>query len=191
MTQFARRSCYLDERSQSIASRGLRSLKRQNMNTTKISLFAGAAVIVAGGLVWGLRMNPSASTSDGQGTIGAPESYKAEISMAFRAGTAQMTPGTYDFKVTRGTGGGSSVLVRKSDGTASAILLPAPGSDAPKAWRQEGNPKISFNCVDNACTLAKLWNGRDVSTFEFSGAKPTGAEKERLAEVSVGLTRAD
>jgi hypothetical protein len=42
------------------------------MTTTKILLFAGAAVIVAGGLVLGLRTNPSTSTSDTHGTIAAP-----------------------------------------------------------------------------------------------------------------------
>jgi len=41
------------------------------MTTTKIALFAGAAVIVAGGLVLAIRMNPT-STKDGHGTIGAP-----------------------------------------------------------------------------------------------------------------------
>ena len=42
------------------------------MTTTKIALFAGAAVIVAGALVLAIRMNPSASTSDTHGTIAAP-----------------------------------------------------------------------------------------------------------------------
>jgi len=160
------------------------------MTTTKISLFAGAAVLIAGGLFFAMRTNPPTSTNDGHGTIGAPESYNAEISMAFRAGETQMTPGKYNFRVNR-TGGGTNIVVQKADGSVSAILLPIPGSDAPKAWQKEGNPKLSFNCVDNACSLARLWNGRDVSTFDFATPKPTPAEKERLAEVSVGLTRAD
>jgi len=42
------------------------------MTTTKIALFAGAAVIVAGGLVLAIRMNPSISTNDGHGAIAAP-----------------------------------------------------------------------------------------------------------------------
>ena len=42
------------------------------MTTTKIALFAGAAVIVAGGLVLAIRMNPSTSTNDGHGTMAAP-----------------------------------------------------------------------------------------------------------------------
>src|SRR5271166_467792 len=41
------------------------------MTTKKIALLAGAAVVVAGGLVLAIRMNPSTS-SDGHGTIGAP-----------------------------------------------------------------------------------------------------------------------
>lgn len=42
------------------------------MKTTKIALFAGAAVVVAGGLVLAIRMNPSTSTKDGAGAMGAP-----------------------------------------------------------------------------------------------------------------------
>jgi hypothetical protein len=42
------------------------------MTTTKIALFAGAAVIVAGGLGLIIKMNPSTSTNEGHGTIAAP-----------------------------------------------------------------------------------------------------------------------
>src|SRR5271155_422877 len=42
------------------------------MTSTKIALFAGAAVVVAGGLILAIRMNPSTSSSDGHGTIAAP-----------------------------------------------------------------------------------------------------------------------
>jgi len=42
------------------------------MNTKKIALLAGAAVAVAGGLVLAIRMGPSTSTKDGEGTIGVP-----------------------------------------------------------------------------------------------------------------------
>ncbi len=41
------------------------------MTTKKIALFAGAAAVVAGGLVIAIRMNPSTS-KDTQGTIAAP-----------------------------------------------------------------------------------------------------------------------
>ena len=42
------------------------------MTTKKIALFAGAAVVVAGGLVLAIRMNPSTATNDGHGAIAAP-----------------------------------------------------------------------------------------------------------------------
>jgi hypothetical protein len=43
------------------------------MTTAKTALFAGAAAVIAGCLVWAIKMNPSTSTADGHGTIGAPE----------------------------------------------------------------------------------------------------------------------
>jgi len=49
------------------------------MTTTKMALFAGAAVIVAGGLVLGIRMNPSALTNDGHGAIGAPVKQAGQL----------------------------------------------------------------------------------------------------------------
>jgi hypothetical protein len=42
------------------------------MKRSKIALFAGAAVVVAGGLALAIRMNPSTSTRDGAGAMGAP-----------------------------------------------------------------------------------------------------------------------
>jgi hypothetical protein len=42
------------------------------MTTKQIALFAGAAVVVAGGLVLAIRKNPTTSTNDGHGTIAAP-----------------------------------------------------------------------------------------------------------------------
>jgi hypothetical protein len=48
------------------------------MNKTKIALFAGAAVVIAVGVVLALRMNPS-STNDGQGTIAKPAAMMSEL----------------------------------------------------------------------------------------------------------------
>jgi hypothetical protein len=42
------------------------------MTTTKIALFAGVAVLIAGGLVLAIRMNQSTSSNDGHGAIAAP-----------------------------------------------------------------------------------------------------------------------
>jgi hypothetical protein len=49
------------------------------MNTTKIALFAGAAVIIAGGLVLALRTNSLESTKDARGAIGVLPSHNQEL----------------------------------------------------------------------------------------------------------------
>jgi hypothetical protein len=46
--------------------------EEQTMTTTKMALFAGAVVVVAGGLILAIRMNPSTSSNEGHGAIGAP-----------------------------------------------------------------------------------------------------------------------
>jgi hypothetical protein len=48
------------------------------MNKTKITLFAGIAVIVAGGLVLATRMNTPASTTDARGAIGVVSSVNQQ-----------------------------------------------------------------------------------------------------------------
>jgi len=49
------------------------------MTTAKMALFAGAAVVVAGGLVLAIKMNPSVSTTDGHGTIAAPVKQAGQV----------------------------------------------------------------------------------------------------------------
>jgi hypothetical protein len=48
------------------------------MNTKKLAIFAGAAVIVAAGLIYSLGIYPAASTRDGQGAIGQRQVYRAD-----------------------------------------------------------------------------------------------------------------
>ena len=43
------------------------------MTNAKTALLAGAAAVIAAGLTLAIKTNPSTSTSDGRGTIGAPE----------------------------------------------------------------------------------------------------------------------
>lgn len=59
------------------------------MNTKKLALFAGAAVVIAGGLVYTLGIYPPGSGRDGQGAIGQRQVYRAE-----QPKDATVTPGT-------------------------------------------------------------------------------------------------
>jgi hypothetical protein len=73
------------------------------MTSTQIALFAGAAVVVAGGLVLAIRMNPSTSTSDGHGTIGAPVKQGEQLNPYSHVATipAIVDPSTIRFEKMR------------------------------------------------------------------------------------------
>ena len=48
------------------------------MNVKKLALFAGAGVLVAGGLVYSLGIYPPASLLGGEGAIGKRDVYRAD-----------------------------------------------------------------------------------------------------------------
>jgi len=135
-------------------------------------LFAVAALVAAAG---------SASA----------QNYKAEIPMAFRAGNKVMEPGSYDLKVVSQYTGHDYILIYNRTTASTAMLLPISGPDAPKAWTKAGNPLISFTCAGHACTLSRFWDGRDSATYEFPAHKLPKAEVDRVAIVTVAVTKAD
>jgi hypothetical protein len=119
------------------------------------------------------------------------QTYKAEIPMAFHAGDKVMAPGTYDVKVILGPSGHGFIAVHNVNTKANVFLLPVAGSDAPKAWREAGNPVIAFECFEKTCSLRQVWTALDVTTYEIPARKLSPAQGERLAMVTVGLTKAD
>ena len=119
----------------------------------------------------------------------AAQTYKAEIPIAFRAGETVMAPGSYNFKVTRGLSGNVYIALSAADRSSAVLLVPIPGSDAPKAWRKAGAPKISLSCVGKACSLDRLWDAQDLPTYQFRSPKLPAAE--RLAVVTFSLTRTE
>jgi hypothetical protein len=117
--------------------------------------------------------------------------YKADIPMAFRAGNTVMEPGAYDFNIAANLAGHSYISVRNHASGSTVMLLPIAGSDAPKAWRKAGNPLVSFVCAGRSCSLHEFWNGSDVGTYVFPAHKLPASEAERLAVITVELTKAD
>lgn len=59
------------------------------MNTKRLAIFGGAALVVAGALVYSLGIYPPASGRNGQGAIGERQVYRAE-----QPKDASVTPGT-------------------------------------------------------------------------------------------------
>jgi hypothetical protein len=118
------------------------------------------------------------------------QTYKAEIPVSFHVGKRTMTPGAYQLHLAT-TGNGALLTVLNVKTSASAILLAAPGADAPKAWRQETGPVISFECLGPNCVLNRLWTGSDISAYNFSRLKVSAADAERIAAVNVTLVKGD
>lgn len=58
------------------------------MNTKRLALFGGAAVVIAGGLIYSLGIYPPTSARDGQGAIGERQVYRAD-----QPKDATVTPG--------------------------------------------------------------------------------------------------
>jgi hypothetical protein len=118
------------------------------------------------------------------------QTYKAEIPMAFRAGNTLLAPGSYDFVVQRSSGQ-DIVAIHSRSYKQSIMVVPTAGSDAPKAWRDAGTARISFECLGDNCTLRQLWNAQGPSTYQFPARKLSPVEHERVTVVSFGLTRTD
>ena len=113
------------------------------------------------------------------------QTYKAEIPMSFRVGQKVMTPGSYELRLSTD----SAIEIVYVRGPESTVMLTASSkSDAPKKWLQDGSPKLSFECVGGACSLHRLWNGRDDFTYDFALPKATTPEIEARRTSVVTLT---
>jgi len=118
----------------------------------------------------------------------AAQTYKATIPVAFRAGGTAMAAGTYEFRVDHSTGI-ARVQIRNTATEESILLVPSPGSDAPKAWLKAGAPMVSLAC-GRTCSLNQLWTARQVTTIRFPAPKLPKAEVDRAAnEVSFALVK--
>jgi len=119
------------------------------------------------------------------------QTYTAKVPMSFHAGDKQMAAGSYEFRVTNTGVGSPMISVRNVTTSSSAILVAAPGPDVAKAWKAEGKPVLAFECLGSNCALTKLWNASSVSTYSFPGLKVRGADAERIASITVALTKGD
>ena len=105
------------------------------------------------------------------------QTYKAEIPMSFRVGDKLMAPGSYQISMA----GGVSRQVICFQNLASwdaGVVVPTVKGDAPTAGRQAGKPRVSFECLGNACRLSGMWNGRDRSAYVFPASKPRARDLE-------------
>ena len=138
-----------------------------------------------------MRLTFAVATLAAAALSASAQTYKADVPMAFSAGGKRMPAGTYAFVVSTGATVHPVVTVRNQASSQAAVIMALPGSDAPKAWRDAATPKIGFECAAGACSLAKLYDGRDISAMKFATPKVSPAQKERMASITLSLARTE
>jgi len=84
------------------------------------------------------------------------QGLKAEIPFTFKAGGATLPAGSY---ILTESSGMRYIHMRNMDNLKAILLVPSVAGDPAKAWKAEGNPKLSFLCGDGRCVLNQIWNG--------------------------------
>ncbi len=133
------------------------------MNTsTWRGIMAAAALLVAAG---------SASA----------QSFRAEVPMAFRAGGTVMNPGSY--VISTSAAEGYRTTIHNLTDQKSAILVSATRNDAPKAWQESGDAKVTFECLDGNCRLKSIWVGTGNWVQTFPSHKGSGTNIAARPEI--------
>ena len=116
------------------------------------------------------------------------QTFKAEIPLAFRAGTTQMAPGAYQIDMLKSNTNVTLARVMNLD-TNKAVLVVAPAdyNTAIKS-KSEGKAVIDFSCSEGRCSLARLWDGRGEFTYKFATPRKHEAQ---VATISVPITKAE
>lgn len=124
------------------------------------------------------------------GTVSA-QTYKAEIPMAFRAAGKLMTPGSYEIRLSQNSAT-EVVYVRNTEANSAVVLLAQVKTDAPKAWRQAGDPKLAFACTGSECSLRRMWNGSDTFAYDFPSPRKSAGNLAavRLETVTLSMIKA-
>lgn len=148
------------------------------MNTTKIALFAAAAVVVAGGLVLAIRMNPSTST-DGAGTIAKPTAAQMnEVSAFTNIATIPVTadPSTIRFEKLKMVELASKTKTTSDPQACKDMQFRDPGTNCQATVVVE---KVK------ALEASYSFNGREIQNGETIPGRDTFSVYFRPEEVSI------
>lgn len=110
--------------------------------------------------------------------------------MAFQVAGKTLSPGSYEVRAT-GLAITNYVVSSRKDGNA-VVLIGGNPTDVPKAWRDEGSPRMTFECLDGHCSLKSLWTGQDatVQTFRSPNAPAGDVVAHRLQVVTLTMVKA-
>jgi hypothetical protein len=119
------------------------------------------------------------------------QTYRAQIPMSFHVGEKLLAAGNYEFRMQTTVSGGSEIVVRNPTSRTGAILFAYRGDAAPLSWQTAGNALLAFDCAGTNCALTTLYPGNDAATLSVPVRKLPAAEREKMAALTVPLTKAD
>ncbi len=90
--------------------------------------------------------------------IASAQSLHADIPFAFRASGKLMQPGAYTITVLNSNSIEVYRLLNTEQRESVAVLGLVP-HDADRQWRDDGKPRLTFQCGDRNCVLAEFWTG--------------------------------
>jgi len=109
------------------------------------------------------------------------QGLRAEIPFTFKAGGSVLPAGSYELTESTGT---KHLLMRNMDNLNAILLFPSFADDPSKAWRAEGNPKLSLLCGDGRCVLTQIWNGNGPA-YQFHAPRFGKDTKTQVAAIEM------
>ena len=117
------------------------------------------------------------------------QSLKAEIPFNFRVADKVLPAGTYQLSNVQLASGNPLFRIAGSDG--AALALPKSSGDANRAWTAARQAVLSFECVENRCSLATVYTGSGANAYNISHPKAGAGEPVRMATVFLHADKAD
>jgi|SRR5689334_13529801 hypothetical protein len=115
------------------------------------------------------------------------QTYRAEIPFSFRASTAVLPAGTYEFRT---TGVQPILMMRNVDPAKGNVLLHlSVPHDAPAAWRATGRASLGFACTDRGCRLREVWTGAGQARSLPNPKVKEDADFSRAAMIRIAASR--
>lgn len=116
------------------------------------------------------------------------QTFKAEIPLAFRAGSTQMLPGSYQIDLLKSDTNAIFARVQNLDTNRSILVYAPVDYKIPPAMKSTDKAVLDFACNEGDCTLARLWDGRGEVTYKFLTPRKHEAQ---MATVHVALTKTE
>ena len=116
------------------------------------------------------------------------QTFKVEVPMAFQVAGKTMNAGSYQIQM-KDTGAGAFVTVYDSASHTSVMVLAGITTDAPKAWRDAGDPRLAFAHHDGKYELRTLWAGSGDSAHQLPSSKSSNNVVARTELVTLAMVK--